>query len=154
MSTDRIVYTGAYLDVGKIKVKYEMTINGCPNCKTGNNRNKFCSSCGHEHVDYQKPAQASSFNELLDVASSNGIIDDAEYDDIIDTFFTDYTFIMPEGGPENVGQTHWVGYETLEFQMPVVDNIAAQAFFQPVLTLLDHFGIKYEMKTGILYYCR
>lgn len=157
MSTDRYIYAGIYLEVGKIRVEHQKDVRGCEQCKTTyNGHDKFCGRCGEKILNYKKPDRATSFNQLADLAIDQGVIDEETHDDIFETFWTEYNFILPEN-EDNVGTNNHVSYDTVQITMPEQTDLTmlhAMAMFQPVIAILDHFNVKYEAKTGILYYTR
>mgnify|MGYP003582754558 CR=1 FL=1 len=153
MSVDKFAFLGAYLKVGKVKVKHLTSEIGCANCKTVNTRDRFCSKCGGQHLDYSKEVTAKSFSDLLDLSYEREEISAEEHDDILDSCLFEDDVIQPRGNSE-IGIEHEVDYDFHEMTMPVVDTAVAQEFFKPITNLLDKYEVSYELKIGIVFYCR
>lgn len=154
MSIDRYLYAGAYLALGKIKCSYEETVRGCSACRTMNKLTKFCSSCGKEHVDYQKRVETTDFDffDLVSLDVDHGLISDEEEDNFFIQFMDHSSYIVPNV-ESSVGTTHSLDYSEFATSMPEYDEAAAKEFFQSVITVLERHGVKYEIKSGILFFC-
>lgn len=152
MSVDKFAFLGAYITVGKIKIKHDAPEVGCSACKTHNSKDRFCGHCGAAHTDYSKSVTARSFGDLMDLAYDRGDLSPEQYDNLQMMFWLDGP-IHPMSRTD-IGFEHEVTYEFEEMTMPDVSLDDAAEYYKDVISLLVKYEIPYVLKRGIMFYCR
>jgi hypothetical protein len=146
VSVSHHVYVGTFLEMLPTELSTKVEVTGCPKCKNSQ-QGKFCSQCGTKITTYSEEITIDDVWELSNLAEEDGIISEKFYD----IYNIENKVIMPNHSVI-FGDSLNLDYDSFAMDIPPPHEDNARIYYAKAISVLDHYGVKYNLRYGITYH--